>query len=140
VGRNVRVSPGGVYGLRYHVVWWPKYRRPVLTDLVKDRCAELICARAGDHGRRIEALEIMPDHVHLFATAHRGDSPSYVVNQVKGFISRMLREEFAHLRSQLPTLWSRSYFTATAAAVPAATVRRYLGTQYERAWRTEGQR
>jgi putative transposase len=36
---------------------------------------------------------------------------------------------------RLPTLWSRSYFVASAGAVSAATVQRYIDTQYERPWR-----
>ncbi len=52
----------------------------------------------------------------------------------------MLRQEFPHLRSRLPTLWSRSYFAASAGAVSAATVQRYIDTQYERPWRKESDR
>ncbi|WP_431900104.1 transposase [Nonomuraea sp. bgisy101] len=28
--RQLRTSPGAAYDLGYHVVWCPKYRRPVL--------------------------------------------------------------------------------------------------------------
>ena len=114
------------------MVWCPKYRRPVLVGRVKDRLEELIRARADEHGWEIAALEVMPDHVHLFVRAHPRHSPSYVANQFKGFTSRHLRAEFAHLRSRLPTLWSRSYFVATVGAVTAETVQRYIETQYER--------
>ena len=126
-----------MYDLGYHVVWCPKYRRPVLTGPVRDRCEELIRARAAEREWRVVALEVMPDHVHLFVKAHPKDSPSYIANQLKGFTSRALRAEFPHLRSRLPTLWSKSYFTATVGAVSAATVRRYIDTQYERPWRKE---
>ena len=121
----------------YHVVWCPKYRRAVLTGPVKDRCEALIRAKAAEHGWRIVALEIMPDHVHLVVKAHPSDSPSRIANQFKGFTSRQLRREFPQLRSRLPTLWSRSYFAATVGAVSAATVQRYIDTQYERPWRKE---
>jgi putative transposase len=40
---------GGVYDLGYRVVWCPKYRRPVLTGQVKDRCEELIRAKVAEH-------------------------------------------------------------------------------------------
>jgi putative transposase len=73
--------------------------------------------------------------VHLFVKAHPKDSPSFIANQLKGFTSRRLREEFPHLRSRLPTLWSRSYLVASVGAVSAATVQRYIDTQYERPWR-----
>lgn len=99
---------------------------------MKDRLEELIRAKADEHGWEIVALEVMPDQVHLFVKPHPKNSPSYVANQFKGFTSHHLRAEFAHLRSQLPTLWSRSYFVATVGAVSAETVRRYIETQYER--------
>jgi putative transposase len=75
--------------------------------------------------------------VHLFVETGPKDSPAHVANQFKGYTSRVLREEFPHLRSRLPTLWSKSYFAATAGAVSAATVQRYIDTQYERPWRKE---
>ncbi|WSA49897.1 IS200/IS605 family transposase [Nonomuraea fuscirosea] len=131
--RQVRASPGAAYELGYHVVWCPKYGGPVLGGPVKARLEELIRVKADEHGWEIVALEVMPDHVHLFVKPHPKNSPSYVANQFKGFTSHHLRAEFAHLRSQLPTLWSRSYFVATVGAVSAETVRRYIETQYERA-------
>jgi putative transposase len=39
------------------------------------------------------------------------------------------------LRTRLPTLWSSSYFAASAGAVSAGTVSRYIDTQGERPWR-----
>ena len=137
MGREVQVSTGGVYDLGYHIVWCPKYRRPVLPGPVQARCEELIRAKCPEHGWQGIALEVMPDYVHLFVKAHPKHSPLYIANQLKGFASHALREEFPHLRSRLPTLWSRSYFAATVGAVSAATVRRYTDTQYELPWRKE---
>jgi transposase len=45
-----------MHHLGYRVVWYPKYRRPVLSGSVSDRCEELIRARAGGHGWQIVAL------------------------------------------------------------------------------------
>jgi putative transposase len=133
----VRASAGGAYDLGYHVVWCPKYRRPVLTGAVADRCRELIAQKSAERGWEIAALEVMPDQVRLVVKATPADSPAHIANQFKGFTSRMLRAEFPHLRSRLPTLWSRSYFAATVGAVSAATVERYIDTQYERPWRKD---
>jgi putative transposase len=137
VSPDLQVSAGGVYDLGLHLVWCPKYRRPVLVDAVALRLRELIEVKAAEHGWRLVACEVMPDHVHLFVKTRPKDSPSYVANQFKGFSSRVLRSEFPHLRSRLPTLWSRSYFVASVGAVSTATVRRYIDTQYERPWRKE---
>lgn len=133
----MQISTGGVYDLGLHVVWCPKFRRPVLTGAVAQRLRELIEAKAAEHDWRIVALEVMPDHVHLFVKTRPKDPPSYVANQFKGMTSRVLRQEFPHLRSRLPTLWSRSFFVASVGAVSAATVQRYIDTQYERPWRKE---
>jgi putative transposase len=132
VARQVQVSAGGVYNLGYHVVWCPKYRRPVVAGAVAGRCEALIRAKAAGHGWPMVTLEIMLSHVHLFVTAHRSDSPSQVARQFKGFTSRHLRAGFPHPRSWLPTLWSRSYSTATADAVSTETVRQHIDTQDER--------
>lgn len=138
--RHVTVGAGGAYDLGYRVVFCAKYRRPVLTGEVRARCEELIRSRCAEHGWPVIALEVMPDHVDLFVKAHPKHSPSYIANQVKGLTSRVLREEFPHLRSRLPTLWSRSYFAGTVGTVSAATVQRYIDTQYERPWRKEASR
>jgi putative transposase len=135
VTRTVTTGPGGVWDIGYHVVWCPKYRRPVLVGDIAARCDALIREKAVEHGWRIIALEVMPDHVHLFVKTRPKDSPSFVANQFKGFTSRVLRSEFPSLRSRLPTLWSRSYFVASVGAVSAETVQRYIDTQYERPWR-----
>lgn len=119
------------------MVWCPKYRRAVLVGTVAGRCRELIGEKCAEHGWRIVALEVRPDHVHLFVKTTPKDSPAYVANQLKGFTSHELREEFPHLRSRLPTLWSRSFFVASVGAVSAATVQRYIDTQHERPWRKD---
>lgn len=128
----MQVGPGGVYDIGLHVVWCPKYRRPVLTGDVAARLGELLDTKCVERGWRIVACEVMPDHVHLFVKTHPKDSPAFLANQFKGLTSRVLRQEFPHLRSRMPTLWSWSFFVASVGAVSAASVQRYIDTQYDR--------
>ncbi|GAA4634062.1 IS200/IS605-like element ISH22 family transposase [Actinoallomurus vinaceus] len=132
--RAVRRFSSGVYDLGLHVVWCSKYRRPVLEGRVAARLEELVRVKVDERGWEIVALEVMPDHVHLFVKHDPKSSASYVANQFKGLISRVLRQEFPHLRSKLPTLWPSSYFAASAGEVSAETVQWYLDTQSERPW------
>ena len=53
MGRGVQASSGGVYDFGYHLVWCPKYRRPVLAGPVKDRSEALLQEKAAHHGWRI---------------------------------------------------------------------------------------
>ncbi|MFD7276322.1 IS200/IS605 family transposase [Streptomyces sp. NPDC059862] len=129
---KARRFSGGVYDLGLHVVWCSKYRRPVLDGQVAERLRELIEQKAGERGRHIVALDVLPDHVHLFLKHDPKASASHVANQFKGLTSRVLREEFPHLKSRLPTLWSSSYFAASVGVVSVKTVQQYIETQWER--------
>jgi putative transposase len=122
-------NAGAVFSLKYHMVWCPKYRRPVLTPPVDGRLKQLIRDIAREHEFTVHEMEVMPDHVHLFVESDPTRSVAEIVNRFKGVTSRLLRREFPHLRSRLPTLWSRSYYAGTVGHVSEATVRRYIEAQ-----------
>ena len=122
-------NAGAVFSLKHHIVWCPKYRRPVLTPPVDGRLKELLAEVATEHGMTIHAAEVMPDHVHLFVESDPTLCVAEIVNRFKGRTSRLLRQEFPALRSRLPTLWSRSNFAATVGAVSENTIRRYIEAQ-----------
>jgi putative transposase len=75
---EVQVSPGGSMAWGITLCGVRSTAVQVLTDAVRARCEELIRAKAGGQGWRIVALEVMPDHVHLFVKTHPADCPSYV--------------------------------------------------------------
>ena len=106
-------NAGCVYNLAYQIIWCPKYRKKVLVGDVETRLKEQLLQKAEEYGWEIENMEVMPDHVHIFVKTTPSDSPALVAAQLKGFTSHQLREEFPHLRSRLPTLWTRSYYTET---------------------------
>lgn len=122
-------NAGAVFSLKYHIVWCPKYRRSVLTPPVDARLKQLIEEVALEHDFTVHTLEVMPDHVHMFVECDPTRSVAEIVNRFKGATSRFLREEFPHLRSRLPTLWSRSYYAGTVGHVSEATVRAYIESQ-----------
>ena len=119
------------YDINYHLIWCPKYRRPVLSGDVGVRLAELLPEYASELGGEVLDLIVMPDHVHMFASF----PPTLAINQImyrlKRATSRQLRREFPHLRSRLPSLWTRSYYVGTAGHVSAETIRRYIEEQKE---------
>ena len=122
-------NSGAVFSLKYHLVWCPKYRRPVLEGAIEKRLREVLEDVRAEHGWTIHVLEVMPDHVHLFIESDPIYSVAEIVNRLKGASSRILRSEFPALRSRLPTLWSRSYYAGTVGAVSDAVVRRYIESQ-----------
>ena len=122
-------NAAAVFSLKYHVVWCSKYRRPVLVDEIEQRLRGLLAEKSNELGMTIHAPEIMPDHVHLFVESDPTRCVAEIVNRLKGYTSRVLRQEFSSLRSRLPTLWSRSYFASSIGHVSAATIERYIAEQ-----------
>ena len=65
-----------VYNVNYHIVWPTKYRRDVLTGQVETALRDVLAETAVEKGFIIKNMEAMPDHVHVFASAHPKTSPS----------------------------------------------------------------
>lgn len=122
-------NAGCVFNIKYHLVWCPKYRKPVLIGRIPTRLKELLDTKAQELNIEIEVMEIQPDHVHIFITGQPTEAIQHIVNQLKGNSSRILRIEFPELRSKLPCLWSRSYYAGTVGHVSEYTVRRYIEAQ-----------
>ena len=56
-----------VYDINYHIVWCPKYRKPILEEAnVKEFLEDKIATIAETKGHWVLALEVMPDHLNLF--------------------------------------------------------------------------
>lgn len=124
-----RRNAGATFSLKFHLVWCPKYRRPVLVPPFDGRLKEIIHEVAAEAEMTIHALEVMPDHVHVFVEADPTLAVAEIVNRFKGRSSRLMRQEFPALRSRLPTLWSRSYYAGSVGHVSAKTVEAYIAAQ-----------
>jgi putative transposase len=124
-----KTSNKSIYNIGYHLIWCPKYRRKVLVDQVETRLKELLPEIASQIDCTIETMEIMPDHVHVFVRCSPIHAPHFVVGQLKGKSSRILRQEFPHLKTRLPTLWTRSYFAESVGCISEATVLKYIENQ-----------
>lgn len=131
MNQRYRHKETSVFLLDYHLIFCPKRRRSVLKGSVKERLEEIIHEVAKDIEAEVLALEVMPDHVHLFVSAVPQMAPNAVVGRFKGASSRILRQEFPHLL-KLPSLWTRSYFLSSAGNVSSSTIRRYIETQSKR--------
>ena len=118
-----------VYSSKYHVVWTPKYRRPVLVGAMAKRCEQLIRQIAAKYNAEVIALEIMPDHVHLLCEVDPQFGIHRLVKNMKGASSHSLGKEFSVLRSRLPTLWTNSYFVSTVGGAPLAVIKQYVENQ-----------
>lgn len=123
-----RRTENSVSSINYHFVFVPKRRKAVLIQDVAARLQAIIFDLVKEHGWKLIALEVMPDHVHMFINAPTHESAADIARWTKGRASKLLREEFPNLK-KLPTLWSPSYFVATTGKVSTETIRQYIEGQ-----------
>ena len=74
-------------------------------------------------------MEVMSDHVHLLVQVDPQFGIHRLIKNIKGRSSRFLRKEFREIRSRLPTLWTNSYFVATAGGAPLEIIKQYVRNQ-----------
>jgi putative transposase len=126
---EIRSNASVTFRCAFHVVFCPKYRRKVLIDGVDERAKEIFREVAMERRADLMEIEVMPDHVHMLVGVDPQFGIHRLVKAMKGRSSRLLREEFAWLRSRLPTLWTGSYFVATVGGAPLDVVKRYIEDQ-----------
>jgi putative transposase len=123
-----RRTENSVSSINYHFIFVPKRRRAVLINEIAARMQSIIFGLVEEHGWHLIALEVMPDHVHMFINAPTHESAADIARWVKGRASKYLRDEFPSLK-KLPSLWSPSYFVATTGKVSTETIKKYIETQ-----------
>lgn len=122
-------SRSATYNIGYHLIWCTKYRRRVLTESIQARAKEILNEKATELHLRIERMEVMEDHIHVFVKANPIDSPHHIVKHFKGITSFTLRKEFPELRRRLPSLWTRSYYCESVGHISESVVKKYIEDQ-----------
>jgi|TARA_B100002003_G_C13983971_1_gene475757 putative transposase len=128
---KVRFGNHCKYNVNYHFVWIPKTRMKILVEPFKTYVAEqieVICSR--NYWRPL-ALEIMPDHLHFFLSAHPKWAPMKIVQLLKQETSKKLRNKYASIRDTRfsKDFWATGYYCGTAGHVSADQVARYIMEQ-----------
>jgi putative transposase len=118
--------------INYHFVICPRYRRKIfLIPGVEDDFKKLITDECKLLGIKILAMECHVDHAHLFLQCLPTQSPAKIMKRLKGYTSLHIRQDIEKL-SQMPTLWTRSYFVSTTENISSDTIMEYVNTQKTR--------
>ncbi len=128
-GMVLRRTPHAVYDTLYHLVWSPKYRRDVLQGEVQQRVRELLADIAEQYDITMEAMEVSPDHVHLFCSFPPRYSIAQVVARFKSLRARAIFRECPRVKRRLwgGELWEDGYCARTVGdKVTAEVIRRYI--------------
>jgi len=116
-----------VFHTNYHIVFCPIYRRKVFTGDIAEYLEQFFKKQVEKKGWTLTAIEVMPDHIHLFI---EGISPivrlSDVVKYLKGTSGLSLFRVFPKLRQRFRKgrIWSRSYYIGTAGEVSSEVIKK----------------
>ena len=117
--------------LKAHLVWVPKYRKRVLTGQVAIRARDIIRQIAMEHEMEILTGKISCDHVHILIGYRPNQELSKLVQYLKGISSRVLLQEFAHLRKKFwgQHFWARGYFAVSSGTITDEMIHEYIEEQ-----------
>jgi len=129
---GIRRSKHAVYDLKYHLVWIPKYRKHILDKEVSDYLKAIFNKIAEEYEFRIDTMEVMEDHVHVFVEVPPKYSPARVVQIMKSISACEVFSKFPDLRKQLwaGEMWNDGYFVRSVGDnVTAEIIRKYIEYQ-----------
>jgi putative transposase len=104
------------YDLKYHFVWCPKYRQLALKGNIGRYVAKMVYEVAERYDFNIVELAVMPDHVHMFASAPPDMAPARIIQTMKSITARKVFERFPGIKRILwgGALWERGYFVMSS--------------------------
>jgi putative transposase len=116
---------------KVHRVWVPKYRKAVLTGEVALRGRDLLRQIAAEHEGEIASGKVARDPVPLFLSYRPNQDVSQIVQGRKGISSRVLLQEFAHLRKKFwgRHLWARGYLAVSSGTITDEMIREHIDEQ-----------
>lgn len=125
----VKRTSHGVYDLKYHFVWIPKYRKMILREEIAKRVEEVFREIAEVYEFEIERMAVVEDHVHIFLSAPPKYAPGEIVRILKSRSAKVVFKEFTDVRRELwgGEFWSDGYFVRSVGdEVTAEVIRRYI--------------
>ena len=113
------------------MVWLPKYRKPVLTGEVAVRVRDLIRQIAAEHELEILSGKVARDHIHVFLSYRPNQDVSRIMQWLKGISSRVLFQEFPHLRKRFwgRHFWARGYLAVSSGTITDEMIKEYIEEQ-----------
>ena len=127
--RDYRTTNKTTYSCQYHVIWCTKYRRKVLDTEIQDRLKQLIYDQQDEYEYNIREMETQSEHIHLLIEIPPTHSVDKIIGKIKGYTSKVLREEYPSLKSRLPSLWTRSKFVSSCGVVRLQVIKDYIEGQ-----------
>jgi len=130
---GVRRTKHAVYELKYHLVWVPKYRARILGGEVSKYLKDVFKQIAEEYEFKIDVMEVIEDHVHMFIEAPPSYSPSDLVQIMKSISAREVFKKFPKMRKAMWSgkIWNEGYYVRSVGdKVTSEVIKKYI--EYQR--------
>lgn len=90
---------------------------------------------AKDRDYTIEAIEVMPNHVHILISAKPKVAVTVMVKTLKGITGKWLFNTYPDEMNKYfwhGHIWSHSYYVGSVGNTTEAVIKHYIDTQHER--------
>lgn len=121
-----------VFSLHVHLVFVPKYRRPIFTKQILNDLSSIFHSVCKDFEATLVEFDGEKDHVHLLVNYPPKVSVSRLVNSLKGVSSRLIRKKnYPSIARALwkGSFWSPSYFASSCGGAPLTIIQAYIQNQ-----------
>lgn len=118
-----------MYRCTFHVVWCPKYHRPVIKGDIDVRLKEITRQVCGERGAHIAELETMPDHVHLLIECDSQYGIHRLVKQIKGTVLSPAPSGVPAPAFAVADPLDEQLFVATVGGATVEVVKQYVANQ-----------
>ena len=116
-------------------MWCPKFRHAILKDDIAIETKHIIAETCGEYGWILHAIEVMPDHVHIFVQANHQTAPVEIAKTLKSISAVYIFTKFPALKGRKfwgSGLWSRGTYYGSVGDTTEETVKNYIETQFDR--------
>ena len=129
--RHYRLGAHTKSDLKVHVVWIPKYRKPVLTGDLALRVRDIIRQIASEHELEILSVKVARDHVHVLLSERPTQDVAQIMQRLQGISSRVLLQEFPRLRKQFwgRHFWAQGYLAVSSGTITDEMIKEYIEEQ-----------
>jgi putative transposase len=108
-------SPVCVSRLHFHVTWFTRGRRPVLTGERIPALQSILSTLSEELGVRLESVSVLPEKIHMLVSLQPTDCVGSIVRELKGRSALDLLAKRPDLRVSLGgnLVWNETYGIST---------------------------
>jgi putative transposase len=126
------MSKHSICEIGYHIVFCVKYRKNLIQGEIEKQLKLSISQICEDFLWKIEAIETMPDHIHIFVKTNHLIAPVKIAKILKAKTTKEIFKKFPNIKIKnfwKSGFWSRGCYYSTVGKISEESVKKYIENQ-----------